>query len=63
MTEAIEGMSGQQHALAALIPGKGPVRILHVADWTQGRSRRAENLVPTGIRSRTVQPVVIRYVD
>ena len=27
----------------------------------QGRSGRAENLVPTGIRSRTVQPVVSRY--
>jgi len=23
----------------------------------------AENLVPTGIRSRTVQPVVSRYTD
>ena len=29
----------------------------------QGRSGRAENLVPTGIRSRTVQPVVSRYTD
>ena len=29
----------------------------------QGRSGRAENLVPTGIRSRTVQPVVRRYTD
>ena len=29
----------------------------------QGRSVRAENLVPTGIRSRTVQPVVSRYTD
>jgi len=28
---------------------------------TQGRSGRAENLVPTGIRSRTVQSVVSRY--
>jgi len=27
----------------------------------QGRSGRTENLVPTGIRSRTVQPVVIRW--
>ena len=30
---------------------------------SQGRSGRAENLVPTGIRSRTVQPVVSRYTD
>ena len=29
----------------------------------QGRSGRAENLVPTGIRPRTVQPVVSRYTD
>ena len=29
----------------------------------QGRSGRAENLVPTGIRSRTVQFVVSRYTD
>jgi len=28
-----------------------------------GRSGRAENLVPTGIRSRTVQPVVSHYTD
>jgi len=29
----------------------------------QGRSGGAENLVPTGIRSRTVQAVVSRYAD
>jgi len=29
----------------------------------QGRSGREENLVPTGIRSRTVQAVVSRYTD
>jgi len=29
----------------------------------QGRSGRAENLVPTGIRTRTVYPVVSRYTD
>ena len=31
--------------------------------WSQGRSGRSENLVPTGIRSRTVQFVVSRYTD
>ena len=36
--------------------GKDPVPILQEAG-PQGRSGRAENLVPTGIRSRTVQPV------
>jgi len=29
----------------------------------QGRSGRAENRVPTGIRSRTLQLVVSRYID
>ena len=29
----------------------------------QGLSGRAENLVPIGIRSRTVQPVISRYTD
>ena len=29
----------------------------------QGRSGRVENLVPTGIRSWTIQPVVSRYTD
>ena len=59
MTAALEG--GEWSAARpdrTLPPGKtrrlgGP----------QGRSGRAENLVPTGIRSRTVQPVVSRYTD
>jgi len=34
-------------------PGKDPVPILQEAGWTPG-SGRAENLVPTGIRSQTV---------
>ena len=29
----------------------------------QGRCGRAENLVPTGIRSRTIQALVSRYID
>ena len=32
-------------------------------DGPQGRSGQAENLVPTGIRSRTVEPVVSHYTD
>ena len=40
--------------------GKDPVPIV---GGPQGRSGRAENLVATGIRSRTVQPVVSRYTD
>ena len=41
-----------------LTPGKDPVPILQEAEWARGRSGQAENLVLTGIRSRTVQPVV-----
>ena len=42
-------------------PGKDPVPILQEAGYAPGRSGRAENLVPTGIRSRTIQPVVSRW--
>jgi len=54
------GVGGQPHAPATYTPGKDPVPILQEAGGPQGRSGRTENLVPTGIRSRTVQPVVSR---
>ena len=44
-------------------PGKDPVPILQEAGWAPGSVGRAENLVPTGFRSRTVQPVVSRYTE
>jgi len=41
-----------------------PVPILQEGGWAPGPVLTgAENLVPTGIRSRTVQPVVSRYSD
>ena len=40
-----------------LPPGKTRYPFYRRLDGRQGRSGRAENLVPTGIRSRTVQPV------
>ena len=43
--------------------GKNPVPILQESGWAPGRVWRAENLVPTGIRPRTFQPVVSRYTD
>ena len=43
--------------------GKDPVPILQEADGPQGQSGREENLVPTGIHSRTVQPIVSGYTD
>ena len=61
MTAALEGVSGQQHAPAAIYPRKRPGT--HFTGSWVGRSGRAENLVPTGIRSRSVQPAVSRYTD
>ena len=46
-----------------LPPEKTRYQFYRRLGWPQGRSGRAENLVPTGIRSRTVQPVVNRYTD
>jgi len=58
MTVALEGVSGQQHAPAALYPpGKAKYPFYRRLGGPQGRSGQKENLVPTGIRSRTVQPV------
>jgi len=46
-----------------LPPGKIRYPFYRRLGELQGRSGRAENLVPIGIRSRTVQPVVSRYTD
>jgi len=45
-------------------PGKDPVSIVQEAGWATGPVwTDAENLAPTAIRSRTVQPIAIRYTD
>ena len=44
-------------------PGKTQYRLYRRLRGPQGRSGRVENLIPTGIRSRIVQPVVSRYTD
>ena len=46
-----------------LPPGKNRYPLYRRLDVPQDRSGRAENLIPTGIRSRTVHPVVSRYTD
>jgi hypothetical protein len=52
-------VSGQQHAPAALYPpGKTRYPLYRKLGGPHGRSGRVENLVPNGIRSRTIQPVV-----
>ena len=64
MTAALEG--GEWSAARpgrTLPPGKTRYPIYRRLGGPQGRSGRAENLVPTAIRSRTLQPVVSRYTD
>jgi len=64
MTAALEG--GEWSAARpgrSLPPGKTRCSLYRRLGGPQGRSGRAENLVPNGIRSRTVQPVVSRYTD
>jgi len=58
MTAALEG--GEWSAARpgrTLLPGKTRYPFYRRLGGPQGRSGRAENLVPTGIRSRTVQSV------
>jgi len=62
MTAALEG--GEWSAACpghTLPPGKTRYPFYRRLGGPQGRSGRVENLVPTGIRSRTIQPVVSRY--
>jgi len=64
MTAALEG--GECSAARpgrTLHPGKTRYPFYRRLGGPQGRSGRAENLVLTGILSRTVQPVVNRYTD
>ena len=64
MTAALEG--GEWSAARSgrtLHLGKTRYPFYRRLDGPQGRSGRAENLVPTEIRSRIVQPVVSRYTD
>ena len=55
---------GQQHALAALYPQERPGTHF-TGGWAGPRAGLdgRKNLIPTGIRSRTVQPVVSCYTD
>jgi len=64
MTAALEG--GEWSAARpgrTLPPGKTRYPFYRRLVGPQGWYGLAENLVPTGIRSRTVQPVVSRYTD
>ena len=58
MTAVLEGGEWSAARLGrTLLPGKTRYPFYRRLGGPQGRSGRAENLVTTGIRSRTVQPV------
>jgi len=65
MTAVLEG--GEEWSAArpgrTLPPGKIRYPFYRRLGGPQGRSGRAENLIPTGIRSRTVQPVGSHYIN
>jgi len=64
MTASLEGGEWSIARPGRTLPqGKNRYPLYRRLSGPQGRSGRAENLVPTGIRSRTVQPVVSRYTD
>ena len=49
---------------ALFTPGKDPVPIVQEAGWAPGSVwTGAGNFAPTGIQSRTVQPVASRYTE
>ena len=64
MTAALEGGEWSAARPDRTLPaGKTRYQFYRRLGGPQGRSGRAENLVPTGIRFRTVKPVVNRYTD
>ena len=65
MTTALEGGEGVSVTPRPLFTsGKDPVPIVQEAGWAPGPVwTGAENLAPTGIHPRTVQPVASRYTD
>ena len=64
MTVALEGGEWSTARPSRSLPlGKTRYPLYRKLGGPQGRSWRAENLVPTGNRSRTVQPVLSRYTD
>ena len=58
MTATLEGGECSAARLGRILPpGKTRYPFYMRLGGSQGRSRRAENLAPTGIQSRIVQPV------
>ena len=64
LTSAIDGVGGQRHASAALLPGKTRYLLYRRLGGPQSRSVRVRKISPPqGFNTRTVQPVVNRYAD
>ena len=65
MTAALEGSEWSAARPGRTLPPRERPGTHFTGGWVgpQGRSGRAENLVPTGIRSRIVQPVVSRSTN
>jgi len=64
MTAALEGGEWSAVRPGRTLPlGKTLYPLYRRLGGPQGRSGQTENLVATGIRSRTVQPIVSRYTD
>ena len=64
MTAALEGGEWSAARTGHTLPtGKTRYPFYRRLGWPQGRSGRAGNLVPNGIRSRTVRSLVSRYID
>ena len=64
LTSYLDGMCGQRHALAALLPGKTRYPLYRRLGRPQGPSGRVQKISPPpGFNPRTVQPVASRYTD
>jgi len=64
MTAALEGGEWSAACPGCTLPlGKTRYPLYRRLGGPQGRSGRTENLVPTGIWSRTIQPVASCYTD
>ena len=64
MTAPLEGGECSAARPGRTLPqGKTRYPLYRRLGGPQGRSGRTENLVPTGIRSRTVQPIVSCYTN
>ena len=64
LTSALDGVSGQRHAPAALPPGQTGYPLYRRLGGAQGRYGRKRKISPPpGFDPQTVQPVASRYTD